>query len=78
MAGGWGQDGVLSTVEVMNNKNLQWSAAADLPQPIYASSTTVCGDQFYMLGGADIDGIHTKTVNTWFTIYKYDLLWSCV
>ena len=35
VAGGWGEGGVLSTVEVMNTKNHQWSTVADLPQPVY-------------------------------------------
>ena len=53
VAGGMGEVGMLSTVEVMNTENHQWSTAADLPQPIYCASATVCGDQLYMLGGVN-------------------------
>ena len=42
VAGGMGDGGVLSTVEVMNTENSQWSSAADLPQPLYLASATVC------------------------------------
>ena len=44
VAGGWGEGGVLSTVEVMSTENHQWSTTADLPQPVYCASATVCGD----------------------------------
>ena len=40
VAGGLGVNGVLSIVEVMNTETLQWSTAADLPQPRYKSSAT--------------------------------------
>ena len=41
----------LSTVEVMDTENLQWSTASSLPQPLSEASATLCGDQVYMLGG---------------------------
>ena len=63
VAGGMGKGGALSTVEVMNTENHQWSTAADLPQPIYLASATVCGDRIYMLGGLD-KHIATKSVYT--------------
>ena len=44
VAGGMGEGGALSTVEVMNTKNHWWFTAADLPQPIYRASATVCRD----------------------------------
>ena len=76
VAGGWGGDGILSTVEVMDTETQQWSTAADLPQPMYCTSATVCGDQFYMLGGfSDNHGAHTKSV---FTCSVSTLLQSCV
>ena len=42
---GMAEDGVLSTVEVMNTENHQWSTASDVPEPLYNASVTVCGDQ---------------------------------
>ena len=75
VAGGMGDDGVLSTVEVMNTEDHQWSTAADLPEPLYNASATVCGDQIYMLGGADEKGDYTKSV---YTCSVSDLLQSCV
>ena len=76
VAGGWGEDGeVLSTVEVMNTENHQWSTAADLPQPMYLASATVCGDRIYMLGGNDKPYIGTKSV---YSCSVSALLQSCV
>ena len=53
VAGGHGENRKeLTTVEVLNIENRQWSTAADLPEPAQFYSATVCGDQLYMLGGA--------------------------
>ena len=49
VAGGDGLK-VLRTVEIMNTDTRQWSTAADLPQPLYLASATVCGDRIYMTG----------------------------
>ena len=65
---------VLSTVEVMNTENHQWSTAADLPQPMYLASATVCGDHIYMLGGIDEHSTYTKSV---YTCSVSALLQSC-
>ena len=52
VAGGYGENfGVLTTVEVLNIENRQWSTAVDLPESLQYHSATVCGDQLYMLGG---------------------------
>ena len=76
VAGGAGEGGaVLSTVEVMNTENHQWSTAADLPEPLYTSSATVCGDRIYMLGGVDTRFTGTKSV---YTCSVSALLQSCV
>ena len=75
VAGGWGEGGVLSTVEVMNTENHQWSTAADLPQPMYSASATVCGDRIYMLGGGGKHDTPTKSV---YTCSVSTLLRSCV
>ena len=42
---------MLTTVEVFNIENRQWSTAVDLPEPLRYHSVTVCGDQLHMLGG---------------------------
>ena len=42
----------LKTVEVLNTETLQWSTAADLPQPLLEPPAAVCGDQIYILGRA--------------------------
>ena len=75
VAGGWGEDGVLSTVEVMNTENQQWSTAADLPQPQYSASATVYGNQLCLLGGLDKDRNSTKLV---YSCSVSSLLQSCV
>ena len=63
VAGGWGIGSlVLSTVEIMNTETHQWSTAADLPQPMYHASATVCGDQLYMLGGVE-DRLHVCQIS---------------
>jgi hypothetical protein len=53
----------LNTVEVMNTKSLVWSTVASLPHPYLSASGIICGDQFYMLGGFDDNGM-TKSVLT--------------
>ena len=40
----------LQTVEVLNTGTLQWSTAADLPQPLTFAPATVCGDHVHILG----------------------------
>ena len=64
VAGGVGEGSVLSRVEVMNSETLQWSTAADLPQPLCWASATACGDCIYILGGLDKHGIPVKSVYT--------------
>ena len=65
VAGGWGEgDRVLSTVEVMDTETHQWFTAADLPEPTYQASATVCGDQLYVLGRMDKDRAFIKSVYT--------------
>ena len=44
---------ILKSVEVLNTSTRQWHTATELPQPLTASSMTVCGDRIYLLGGAD-------------------------
>ena len=54
----------LTTVEVLNIENHQWSTAVDLPESLQSYSATVCGDQLYMLGGGGGGG------GTWFCPYQ--------
>ena len=76
VAGGRGEGGVvLSTVEVMNIRNHQWSTAANLLRPICIASATICGDCMYMLGGVDEHSAFTKSV---YTCSVSALLQSCV
>ena len=74
IAGGWGEgDKYLSTVEVMDTVTLQWSTASSLPHPLREATATLCGDQFYMLGGFGKSG-RSKSV---FTCSLAALLQSC-
>ena len=76
VAGGSEEDSrVLSTVEVMDTETYQWSTAADLPQPMCCASATVCGDQFYMLGGINK---HRRYTNLVYNCSVSTLLKSCV
>ena len=76
VAGGWGVGGALPTVELMNTTNHQWSTAADLPEPMYCASATVCTeDQIYMVGG--IDGVHNY-IRSVYTCSVNALLQSCI
>ena len=50
-------------VEVMDTETRFWSTLASLPHPCDHASGTICGDQFYMLGGGDDNG-KTKSVVT--------------
>jgi hypothetical protein len=54
---------MLNLVEMMDTKSLVWSTVASLPHPYTVASGTICGDQLYMLGGADDNG-KTKSVLT--------------
>ena len=64
VAGGVEYHRALSTVEVMNTENHQWSTAADLPQSICVASATVCEDRIYILGGLVEHWIPTMSVYT--------------
>ena len=51
---GIGGTKALTIVEIMNIDTRQWSTAADIPEPLYAASATICGDRLYMLGGMGV------------------------
>ena len=54
----------LSIVEVMDTQTLQWSIASCLPHPLYEASSTLCGDQVYIVGGLYQDDEFSKSVFT--------------
>ena len=49
VAGGEDDESTLQTVEVMDIESLQWSTAADLPQPLPCAPASLCGNQMYIL-----------------------------
>ena len=52
VAGGVDQDlQTLRTVEAMDIDTKEWSPAADLPDPLYRASITLCQDCIYIIGG---------------------------
>ena len=53
----------IATVEVMDTRALVWSTVASLPHPYADTSSVICGDHLYMLGGWD-DKETTKSVLT--------------
>ena len=64
----------LSVVEVMNTETRQWFTAANLPEPMYFASATVCGDQLCVLGGT-MDSCYIKSM---YACLMSDLFESCV
>ena len=63
-AGGRGEGGVLSTVEVMNIATREWYTAASLPEPVFDTSATVCGGRLYLLGGNPTHAVFTCTLDS--------------
>ena len=47
VAGGW-YDSNLTSVEILNTANMQWSIVSSLPVPTDDPSTTICGDYVYI------------------------------
>ena len=70
VAGGRTALGVMRTVEVMETETLQWSTAADLPQPLYDAPGVVCGDHVYILSLC-------RGPKSMYTCSVSDLLQSC-
>ena len=65
VAGGIGEtENSLKTVEVMDSETLQWSTASSLPQSLYSTSATLCGDQVCVLGGRDCNHAPSKLIFT--------------
>ena len=48
-------------VEVLNTETLQWSTAADIPQPVACTPAAICGDAIYIFGESSM---YTCSVNT--------------
>ena len=63
-AGGEGERGFLSTVEVMNIATREWYTAASLPEPVFNMSATVCGGRLYLLGGYSTRAVFTCTLDS--------------
>ena len=62
---------LLKTVEVMNTETLQWSTAADLPQPLWCAPGAVCGDHVYiLLLESDSKSMYTCPVGTLIQSYR--------
>ena len=61
VAGGWGADVRLSSVEVMNTDTKQWYAAPPTPIAWSIMKTAIVGDTCYFMGGG-IGGIYTNKV----------------
>ena len=74
VAGGNSGNGPITTVEVLKTDTHQWATAEPLPQPLYKSSATLCGDHMYLLGGEDETFAMTNTV---YTCSLSTLLSSC-
>ena len=53
VAGGWDRINTLSTVEVLDTHNRQWSIASSLIHPFSRATISICGERLYMLGGVD-------------------------
>ena len=72
IAGGKNEGGVqLKTVELMNTETLQWSTAADLPQPLWCAPGAVCGDHvFILLLGIVSKSMYTCPVSTLIQSYR--------
>ena len=63
VAAGGGRDGaVLDTVEMLNIDTQEWTTATSLPEPLYRSSATTCGNSIYLLGGFDRKHLAVRSV----------------
>ena len=59
---------LMRTIEVMDTETLQWSTAADLPQPLSYAPGAVCGDQVYIRCGSK--SMFTCSVSTLLQSYR--------
>ncbi len=51
VVGGYHGDCLLSSVEVLNVSNMQWSTGPSTPTPWFKMKSTTIGDTWYLLGG---------------------------
>ena len=75
VVGGWGRDGDLDIVEVMNINTKQWTTVSPLPQKQRELSATVCGDTLFLAGGW-IESSLSSPSKSVFTCFFSDLLTS--
>lgn len=61
---GYIRDKTTNVIEIMNIDTRQWSRAANLPQPMYRASATICGDRIYFVGGWATFTSHPLSVST--------------
>ena len=62
VAGGWSQDAMLSSVEVMNTNSKQWYAGPSTPIPWGLMKTATVGDECYFMGGYNTAWSPTNTL----------------
>ncbi len=72
--GGKGDNGRVTTVEVMNTETREWFVASSLPFPLTEATVTIVGDNLYLVGGFDENDTMTRSV---FTCSLTALLLSC-
>ena len=74
VAGGLAQDSkTLRTVEIMNIDTKEWSSAADLPEPLYNATGTICHNHIYIIGGWS----DRRPIKSVYTCTLTDLFQSC-
>ena len=61
-AGGIQAGRYLTKVELLDTETKLWTTAADLPEPLFNASVTICKGHLYMLGGNKQPGHPTATV----------------
>ncbi len=62
--GGDGDNGTVTTVEVMDTETREWFTASSLPFPLSLATVTIVGDSIYLVGGFDENGTITRSVLT--------------
>ncbi len=62
--GGYGDNGTVTTVEVMNTETREWFPASSLPFPLTEVSVTIVGDNIYLVGGNKWSGKTARSALT--------------
>ena len=73
--GGYGDETMLSRVEILDTTPNQWYQATSLPRPYYTLSLNTIGNMCYLLGGYTYGGIVSKNV---FSVCLDDLISQAV